>query len=83
MTDSCKFVAMALSMFNVLDALSRFSEHPFKCRLALNKWLSPDVVTREKKIEGQGNGFVIGYTTMQSVEIGNAIGPTSEQPRRR
>jgi hypothetical protein len=24
-----QFVALALSMFNILDALSRFAEHPF------------------------------------------------------
>jgi hypothetical protein len=30
-------------------------------------------VSRKKKIEGQGNGFLIGCAAMQSIEIRNAI----------
>ena len=69
-----KFVAMTFGVFDVLDAVTRFAKHPLKRVLSLNQRLAPDVVTREKKIKGQSDRFVIGRTTMQGVEITNAVG---------
>ena len=34
----------------------------------------PDIVTRNKKIEGKGHGFLIGCAAVQGVEIRNAFG---------
>jgi hypothetical protein len=36
--------------------------------------LPANILTGQKKIEGQGNGFLVGCAAMQSVEIRNAIG---------
>src|SRR5262245_9819654 len=61
-------------MLDVLNATTCVAKYPPQYILALNQWLPPDIVTREKKVKSQSHGFLIGCATMQSVEIRNAIG---------
>jgi hypothetical protein len=35
---------------------------------------TPEIITRKKKIESTGNGFLIGCAAVQSIEIRGAIG---------
>ena len=39
------FLAVTLGVLDVLNATSRLTKHPFQRNLALDQWLSPDVVT--------------------------------------
>ena len=52
-------------MFDVLNATARPTKHPLQCRLALNQRPAPDVITRNKKIESTGHGFLIGCAAVQ------------------